>query len=57
MKALVVHRYGNKVASRITEIPEPKPVNIEGLVRVHAVDEDPLVCATTASALCESTTI
>lgn len=57
MKAFVVHRYGNKVAWRISEIPEPKPVNIEGLVRVHADGERPLACATTASALCESTTI
>jgi NADPH:quinone reductase-like Zn-dependent oxidoreductase len=57
MKAFAINRYGKKVAWLITEIPEPKLVNIEVLVRVHAVDENRQACATAPFALCESTTI
>jgi len=57
MNAFAVHRDGKKVAWQITEILDPKPVNIEVLVPVHTVRERSLTYATTASALCESTTI
>ncbi len=56
MKVFAINRHVKKVALQVTEKPEPKLVNNEVLVQVHAIGEHQLACATTASALCESTT-